>query len=192
MRCRRSWRPDAHDEAEALTKDAFNALERHLLSITGVGVEHGQRFTGVEHETDGMEIPTSEEEVVANGRVVARVVATQHLAGEGEASTADGNGEHQSQPSPSGRGNRQEMEVLDGTDKPSLVSVRGAIRPTASMNFSCASSSLNSDVCPCLKAVRACQPVLFKPRKDRAEFGVAVVGDVDELRGHAGIDVHLE
>ncbi len=33
--------------------------------------------------------------------------------------------------------------------------------------------------------------MLFKPRQDRAELRVAVVGDVDELGGHAGIDVHL-
>ena len=33
--------------------------------------------------------------------------------------------------------------------------------------------------------------MLFEPWKDGAEFRVAVVGDVDELRGHTGIDVHL-
>ena len=54
---------------------------------------------------------------MANGRVVARIIATQDLTGEGEASTADGDGDVKAGLLQTVVKFGQQAKVLNGTDK---------------------------------------------------------------------------
>ena len=105
-----------HDQPEALPEDALDALKRHLGGFAGVRVEHGEGLP-VWRTKPWVEIAAAEEEVVADVVVVARVVAAQHLAREGQPSTTKRHGDVEPgllEPFAKGR---EEMQVLDGADQ---------------------------------------------------------------------------
>ena len=106
-----------HNQPEALPKDALNALEGHLRGFAGVGVEHREGFAGVEDQTDGVEVTAAKEQVVTDVVVITRVVAAQHLAWEGEPSTAKRHGDVESCLFEALAKGGEEVKVLDGADQ---------------------------------------------------------------------------
>ena len=180
-----------HDQPEALPKDALNALEGHLRGFAGVGVEHREGFAGVEDQTDGVEVTAAKEQVVTDVVVITRVVAAQHLAWEGEPSTAKRHGDVESCLFEAFAKGGEKVKVLDGADQSKFHVGQSRGSPDgieeALLRFFFGQGSIAAS----FEALPRTFTVGVKDGQDGLDFRVAFVGHINELRGHARIDVHL-
>ena len=146
----------------------------------------------MQYQPNGVEVARAEEQVVPYRRIVARVVAAEHLAGEGQPVTADGYLDVEAGLLEPALELLEQMEVLYGAHEAEPRSSKGGYSPDRIEETLLGSLLINIDLlADRLQSRLSDYAVTLEQRQDNCQLWVAVIGDGDEVRRHARVDVHL-